>query len=85
MASPFPKNRSEAPQCVLAMLENPAADGLVLDFTSSAGSSLLAGLRIPRSSRAPYRFDGARGSEMIARSVPSILRAAFRLDRAQFR
>lgn len=44
-----------------------------------------AAMPIPRSSRAPYRFDGARGSEMIARSIPSILRAAFRPDRAQFR
>ena len=41
-------------------------------------------LRIPRSSRAPFRFDHARYSELIARSVPRITRAAFRFDRAQF-
>ncbi|MDH2356516.1 hypothetical protein QCM80_38665 [Bradyrhizobium sp. SSUT112] len=36
-----------------------------------------AAVPIPRSSRAPYRFDGAQGSEMTARNIPSILRAAF--------
>jgi glyoxylase-like metal-dependent hydrolase (beta-lactamase superfamily II) len=41
-------------------------------------------LRIPGSSRAPFRFDGAQYSEVIARSVPSITRAPFRDDRAQF-
>lgn len=41
-------------------------------------------LRIPRSSRALFRFDRARHSEVIARSVPRIVRAGFRDDRAQF-
>ncbi|WP_313440778.1 hypothetical protein [Novosphingobium sp.] len=45
---------------------------------------MMARVRIPRSSRAAFRFEGARDSEMIARSVPRIVRAAFRDDRAQF-
>lgn len=41
-------------------------------------------VRIPRSSRTPFRFDCARDSELMARSVPRIIRAGFRFDRAQF-
>ncbi|MBH5373457.1 hypothetical protein [Bradyrhizobium glycinis] len=59
---------------------------LFTDLSRVAASEFYrVSLPIPRSSRAPYRVDGAQGSEMIARGVPSILRAAFRLDRAQFR
>lgn len=48
------------------------------------GKPNFSDVRIPRSSRAPFRFDGARASELIARSVPRIVRAVFRADRAQF-
>lgn len=41
-------------------------------------------VRIPGSSRAVFRFDRARRYEMITRSVPRIVRASFRIDRAQF-
>lgn len=65
-----------------------AADVQFLAGAPDAGVAFLrkfqVGLRIPRSSRAPFRFDGARASELIARSVPRIVRAVFRADRAQF-
>ncbi|MBQ1500615.1 MAG: hypothetical protein IIZ38_20090 [Sphingomonas sp.] len=53
-------------------------------FVRAEGIARALGVRIPRSSRAPFRFDRARDSELIARSVPRIIRAAFRDDRAQF-
>ena len=65
------------------------ADNIVLVGGPGTGKSHVATalgiqVRIPRSSRAPFRFDGARASELIARSVPRIVRAVFRADRAQF-
>lgn len=41
-------------------------------------------VRIPGLSRALFRFERARHSDFIARSVPRNIRAAFRDDRAHF-
>jgi hypothetical protein len=51
----------------------------LVNFTR--GSQLLAD---SEASRAVFRIEAARDSDLIARGIPRIVRAAFRFDGAQF-